>query len=144
MSSNQAAEIPQMPTVTQEANAEKSDLIVPSLFLSAATVLLGFIDPIYIHFEQQIALTMLLPGGGLVLLWAGPLLLRHVILYTGAGVLLATIALEAITQPTQLSVPLVAVWPLRILLVLLVGFSWGFLMRPPRWLRRALFAVIVP
>lgn len=146
MSFNQAAEIPQpqTPTVTQEVNAEKSDLLVPSLFLSAATILLGFIDPIYLHFEQQIALTVILTALGLVLLWMGTLSRRRVILYIGAAILLFTIALEAITQPTQLSVPLVAVWPLRILLVLLVGFSWAFLMRPPRWLRRALVAVLVP
>src|SRR6476620_4886047 len=137
MSLNQAAEIPQpqTPTVTQEVNAEKSDLLVPSLFLSAATILLGFIDPIYLHFEQQIAPTVIVTALGLVLLWAGTLMRRRAILYIGAAILLATIAVEAITQPTQLSVPLVAVWPLRILLVLLVGFSWAFLMRPPRWLR---------
>jgi DNA-binding beta-propeller fold protein YncE len=144
MSLNQAAEIPQTPSVTQEVDAEKSDFIVPSLFLSAATILLGFIDPIYLHYEQQIPLTIGLTLLGIVVLWTGALLRRRIVMYAGAAALLITIAIEATTQPTQLSVPLVAVWPLRILLVLLVGFAWGFLIRPPRWLRRALFAVIIP
>jgi outer membrane protein assembly factor BamB len=118
--------------------------MVPSLFISVAAILLGFIDPIYLHFEQQLVVTVVLTLIGLMLLWAGALLRYRIFLYAGTALLLGCIALEAITQPTQLSVPLVAVWPLRIILVLLVGFSWAFLMRPPRWLRRALVATLVP
>jgi hypothetical protein len=144
MSLDQAAGLQQAPSAAQDVDTEKSDLIVPSLFLSAAAIILGYIDPIYLHFEQQIPLTIGLILLGLALLWPGAILRLRVILYAGAVVLLGAIALEATSQPTQLSVPLVAVWPLRILLVLMVGLSWAFLMRPPRWLWRALFASAVP
>jgi DNA-binding beta-propeller fold protein YncE len=144
MSLNRIADIPQAPTSIQEESDEQSDFIVPSLFISAAAVILGFIDPIYLHFGQQTALTVGITVLGLALLWPGAILRRGAIMYAGVAVLLGAIAFEAITQPTQLSVPLVAVWPLRILLVLLVAFAWAFLMRPPRWLSRALIACAVP
>ena len=144
MSLSQTVEVPRAPSSLQEENAEKSDLIVPSLFISAAAIILGFIDPIYLRFSQQTALTVGLTVLGLALVWVGTLLRRRIALYAGVMVLLGAITVEAMTQPTQLSVPLVAVWPLRILLVLLVAFAWAFLMRPPRWLSRALVAAAVP
>lgn len=144
MSLNHAAEIPQSPIAAQEAEADKTDFIVPSLFLSAAAIILGFVDPLYLSYEVRPVETAVFTLVGLVILWVGTFLRRRAILYTGVGALLLMIAVEATTQPTQLSVPLVAIWPLRILLVLMVGFSWAFLMRPPRWLRRALVATVVP
>ncbi|MEO8287946.1 MAG: NHL repeat-containing protein [Chloroflexota bacterium] len=144
MSLDHATEIPQTEIAATESNAERGDYIIPSLFLSAAAIILAFIDPIHIRFEPHLLETAIATALGLAVLWVGTIMLRPAVLYTGVALLLVTIAVEAITQPTQLSVPLVAIWPLRILLVLLVGFSWAFLMRPPRWFSRALVAVIVP
>jgi streptogramin lyase len=144
MSLSHTVEVPQAPGALHEEDDEESDLIVPSLFISAAAIILGFIDPIYLRFAQQTAITVGVTALGLALVWTGAILQRRVVMYAGVAVLLGAIAVEAMTQPTQLSVPLVAVWPLRILLVLLVAFAWALLMRPPRWLRRALVATAVP
>jgi DNA-binding beta-propeller fold protein YncE len=142
----------QTPTAAQEPGQDNkqstgrstADLVIPSLFLSVAALLLALIDPIYVHFQPHPIPTLSIIFIGAALLWLGTLTRRMQILYIGAAVLLATITVQAITQPTFLSVPVTAVWPLRILLVMLVGCSWAFLMRPPRWLSRAILGFAVP
>ncbi|MFL5731648.1 MAG: PQQ-binding-like beta-propeller repeat protein, partial [Chloroflexia bacterium] len=62
----------------------------------------------------------------------------------GVALLLVILSAGVITQPSQLSVPIVAIWPLRLALVLLVALSWAFLMHPPPWLGRALLAFSIP
>jgi DNA-binding beta-propeller fold protein YncE len=102
------------------------------------------VAPVYVHFEAQPALTLALATCGALLLIGGSIMLYLSVLYAGAGLTLSTIAWQAATQPVLLGVPLTAVWPLRILLVLLVGGTWALLMRPPAWLGRALVAGAVP
>jgi DNA-binding beta-propeller fold protein YncE len=66
------------------------------------------------------------------------------LIFAASGALIALCAICVVTQPTQLATPIVLIWPLRLALVLLVGFTWGFLLHPPSWLRRALVAFVVP
>lgn len=135
-----------MPALSEkeETDARPADYILPSLFLTIAAIVLAWIIPIYFAFEPRPVETIIVSAVGVALLWAGALLRRRIVMYAGVAVLLLTIGLETTTQPTPLSVPLVAVWPLRVVLVLLVTWSWAFLMRPPRWLNRALVAVVLP
>ena len=65
-------------------------------------------------------------------------------MFVGVALLLVILSAGVITQPSQLSVPIVAIWPLRLALVLLVALSWAFLMHPPPWLGRALLAFSIP
>jgi hypothetical protein len=64
--------------------------------------------------------------------------------FGGTAVLFLGIGAGVVTQPAQFNVPLLAVWPLRLALVLLVVCAWAFLMSPVRWLRRALVAFVIP
>jgi hypothetical protein len=131
-------------TDRQKAPSERLDRVLPSLFISAASLILCWLDPIYIHFEARPFETVVLVAFGVALLWLGTLVRRDLIMFVGVAVLLATTTIATVTQPTRLSVPIVAVWPLRAVLVILVAWSWAFLMRPPRWLSRALFAAAIP
>src|SRR5213075_2557307 len=83
-------------------------------------------------------------GAGILLLALG--LWRRVmpLLFAGTGVLFLSIGAGVITQPAQFNVPILAVWPLRLALVLLVVCAWAFLMSPTQWLRRALVAFVIP
>ena len=67
----------------------------------------------------------------LALVWFGVWRRNMALLYVGVGLVLATLAVQSVTQPSPLSVRIVTIWPLRMLLVVLVGVPWAFLMRPP-------------
>src|SRR5436190_2064172 len=141
MASIEAGSSPPTASVTNE---ERADLLVPALFISAAALILAIQDPINIQFEPRPTETLVITLLGIALVgWAT--FRRSLPLYfVGVAVLLITMTVGVITQPSQLSVPVVAIWPLRAALVLLVALSWAFLMSPPRWLRRALLAAIIP
>jgi hypothetical protein len=128
----------------QKASLERLDRVLPSLFISVAALILWWITPIYMHFEIRPVETTALTILGVTLVWWGTLKRYRVLMYVAVALLLATTTLETVTQPMPLSVPIVSVWPLRAILVILIAWSWAFLMRPPRWLNRALFAIAVP
>jgi sugar lactone lactonase YvrE len=123
---------------------QQRDYLLPSLFVAAAAIILAIQDPINIQFEPRPLLTYSIVGVGVVLLAIG--LWRRILplLFVGTGILFLSIAAGVITQPAQFNVPILAVWPLRLALVLLVICAWAFLMSPVRWLRRALIAFVIP
>ncbi len=139
-----SGDAPLTANIEPEKSADLADHILPPLFITVAAIILAWLDPVYLQFERRPIETIILNSVGVSLIWLGIFSRRRLMMYIGVAVLLAVITLEVSTQPTRLSVPIVAVWPLRIVLVLLVGWSWAFLMRPPRWLGRALFAFALP
>lgn len=140
----QTAEESQITQGEPAAKSDGRDLILPSVFVSAAGLILAALDPMYVRFEAKPLETLGLTAVAVVVLWWGTLVRRPIIMYAGVAALLLITTIGTVTQPTRLSVPIVAVWPLRVILVLLVAWSWAFLMRPPRWLNRALLATVVP
>jgi|GEM_PF-1834751 len=139
-----SGDAPLTANIEPEKSADLADHILPPLFITVAAIILAWLDPVYLQFERRPIETIILNSAGILLIWLGIFSRRRLMMYIGVAVLLAVITFEVSTQPTRLSVPIVAVWPLRIVLVLLVGWSWAFLMRPPRWLSRALFAFALP
>lgn len=120
------------------------DPLLSSLFLSAAALILAFENPIYVEFQPHLWETIGVSLAAIALLgWAS---FRHnwALLFVGAGALLITIAAGAISQPAQVNLPVSAVWPVRLAIVLLVGSAWAFLLRPVSWLRRGLLAFTLP
>lgn len=131
-------------TLNSKINSgERRDLIVPTVFLTGAALILAWLDPVNIHFQTYPTETLAVTVLEVAFLWFAALSRNMRLYYIAVGVLLVTIAVEVTTQPAPLSVPVVAIWPLRILLVLLVMGAWGFLMRPPTWLGRGLIAFLV-
>jgi hypothetical protein len=124
--------------------AAESDLLLPSLFISAAAIILALQDPINVHFEARPVETIALTVFGAVLVLGASWKRNFPVLFAAVLLLLVTLTAGVVTQPAQLSVPIVAIWPLRLALVLLVALSWAFLMHPPSWLGRALLAFCVP
>jgi hypothetical protein len=59
------------------------------------------------------------------------------VLFAGVALVLALAAEEVVTQPSLLSIPITAIWPARVSIVLFVAIIWTLLMRPPSWLERA-------
>jgi DNA-binding beta-propeller fold protein YncE len=105
-------------------------------------VILSVIFPIHVDFQPQPELSI-----GLALLSAaavgfGTLTLRPPILYAGVALILSIATIETITQPSLLSVPITAIWPARVSMVLLIGVIWALLMRPPSWLERAIMGFV--
>src|SRR4051794_8618724 len=125
------------PDVKDAEQAHQRDLILPSLFISAAALILAYQDPVNYAFKSWPELTLAVAILGVALVAFATWRRIMPLLFAGVGILLVTIAFGVVTQPTQLSVPVVAIWPLRVALVFLVGFSWAFLMQPAGWLRRA-------
>jgi hypothetical protein len=145
MSLDHVDETAQPPSLS-DANPEAAepDLLLPSLFISAASIILALQDPINVHFQARPIETMALALFGTVLVLGASWRRNLVVVYAGVALLLATLSAGVITQPAQLNVPIVAIWPLRLALVLLVAMSWAFLMHPPSWLGRALVAFTIP
>jgi sugar lactone lactonase YvrE len=123
---------------------QQRDFLLPSLFVAAAALILAIQDPINIQFQPRPILTYVIVGLGILLLALGLWKRIPRVLMAGSVILFLSIAAGVITQPAQFNVPILAVWPLRLALVLLVVCAWAFLMSPARWLRRALVAFVIP
>ncbi|MDQ5822974.1 MAG: hypothetical protein M3441_02045 [Chloroflexota bacterium] len=120
------------------------DPLLSSVFLVAAAFILALQNPIYVELQPRPVESLVLCGLGLVLLVAANVLRRATLLAAGSAVLLLVVAAGTMSQPAQLGVPLISVWPLRVGVVLLVAVAWAFLLQPPWWVRRALLAFLVP
>jgi DNA-binding beta-propeller fold protein YncE len=128
--------------IGETPSGESRDLLLPTVFLTGAALILAWLDPVYFHFHAYPLETLGAVALELVFVWFAVLRWSMRLLYVGTGLVFATIAVQAATQPSPLSVPILAIWPLRIVLVLMVLGSWAFLMRPPDWLRRAVAAFL--
>ena len=141
------------PTTTQETSlreflksqpkVENADLLLPSFFLVAAAAILAFQDPLNWGFQPHLTETLVAVVAGAVVSGLGVWRRSLPVVLVGAAILLATITAGVMSQPSQFGVPPVAIWPLRLLLILLVAGAWAFLMRPPGWLLRALAAFTI-
>ena len=122
----------------------RPDLLLPTLFLCAATLLLAAIDPIYVGLQPYLIPTLLVAVAGTLV--AGMGALRHdlPLLVAGSVFLIGLLALCLGTQPVALGSALSVVWPLRLGLFGLVVVAWAVLLSPPLWLRRAINALVVP
>ena len=133
-----------VPPGANRGTGQQTDMWLASIYLCTAAVLLAFIDPVTIEFEPRSVESL---GAAivvsLVVLFATARRVRW-LLYSGVAMLFALILACVISQPSALNVPVVSIWPLRILLVMLVGFPWALLMRPRPLLRQALIGVAVP
>jgi hypothetical protein len=137
---NQAYETERTPAgadLDESAGGRQRDLFLPSLFISITGVLLLLGFPIHVDFQPQRELSIALALLGAAVVWFGTLTRRMPILYSGVGLVLAVAAVAVVTQPSLLSVPVTAIWPARVSMVLLVAVIWIWLMRPPAWLERA-------
>ena len=130
-------------TGTAEVATQQRDLVLPAIFLTGAALILAWLDPLYFQFQPYPIETIVVVLVELALVWFAVWRRNMALLYVGVGFVLATLAVQSVTQPSPLSVPIVAIWPLRMLLVVLVGVPWAFLMRPPAWLNRGLVAFVV-
>src|SRR4051812_26921173 len=99
---------------------EERDLFVPTFFLTGAALILAWLDPVYVRFQPYPIETLVVTGLELLVVWFAALRRNMLLLYISVGVVFITITLQAVTQPSPLSVPVLAIWPLRIVLVLLV------------------------
>ena len=120
------------------------DLFLPSLFLSAATLLLGAIDPIHVGLQSYLASTLLAAVAGSLVACLGALRRDLPLLVAGSVFLVGILALCLGTQPVALGSALSSVWPLRLGLMGLVVAAWAILMSPPLWVKRAMIASAVP
>ena len=129
---------------SNKTGGQQTDKWLASIYLCAAATLLAFIDPVTIQFEPRPVESLVAAGvGSLLVLFATARRMR-VLLYAGVAFLFALILVCVITQPSALNVPVVSIWPLRMLLVMLVGFPWALLMHPGPLLRRTLLGVAGP
>lgn len=122
----------------------RPDLLLPSLFLSAATLLLAAIDPIHVGLQSYPVPTLLVAAAGSALACLGALKRDVPLLVAGSIFLVGILALCLGTQPVALGAALASVWPLRLGLMGLVVAAWVFLLSPPLWLRRAVTALAIP
>ncbi|MEO6457408.1 MAG: NHL repeat-containing protein [Chloroflexia bacterium] len=120
------------------------DLLFPTLFLCAATLLLAAIDPIHVGLQSYLIPTILAAVTGSLVADMGALRHDVPLLVAGSVFLIGLLALCLGTQPVALGSALSAVWPLRLGLLGLVVVAWAVLMSPPLWLRRAINALVVP
>ena len=127
-----------------EAEPWQVDLSLPTVFLSAATVILGTINPVHYGFSPRPVETYIAAIAFVLLAAWGAYRNRIDAALTGSTLMLALIALCLTTQPARLGISTYTVWPLRTALFLLVLGSWAFLTKPPRWAKRALLALSVP
>lgn len=132
-----------IPITGETTTGESRDLFIPTLFLTGAALILAWLDPVYVRFQPYPVETLVVTGVELVVVWLATLTRNMKLLYASVGIVFLTIIAQAATQPSPLSVPILAIWPLRIVLVLLVAGSWIFLMRPPAWLGRAVGAFLI-
>ena len=140
MHSRKHGEITWRDPLGSETEPWRPDLLLPSLFVSAASLMLAIIDPIHIAYQPRPVLTIIAVLSGVVVVWWGTMRGRVRVVFAGVGLLLSLVALCLITQPAQLGAAMATVWPLRVGLLLLVAVAWAFLMSPPLWARRALTA----
>jgi streptogramin lyase len=122
----------------------RTDLVLPSFFLAAATLILAYINPAYLGFKARPVETYVAVILSIAIVMWGLYKERAAYVLVGSGLLLLLVALCLSTQPSQLGISSSSVWPLRVSLFLLVASSWAFLTRPPIWARRALVALAVP
>lgn len=144
MSSVSSSEIPHVQAATPDGEDRPLDFLLSSVFLAAASLILAFENPVNIEFQPRLPETIGLCAAGIaLLLWAN--VRRSLLaLLLGAGVLLATVATGTMSQPAQVNLPVVAIWPMRLAIVVLVGVAWAFLLQPPAWFRRGLIAFAIP
>ncbi|HET6313788.1 MAG TPA: hypothetical protein VFH60_08135 [Chloroflexia bacterium] len=144
MSSVSARELTREEAPQPAARSHGLDPLLSSVFLAAAALILALQNPIYVELKPRPVESMVLCAVGIVLL-AGANVLRNMpMLGAGSAVLLLVVAAGTMSQPAQLAVPLIAAWPLRVGVVLLVAAAWAFLLQPPWWARRALLAFLLP
>ncbi len=122
----------------------RTDLVLPSFFLSAATLILATINPTYYGFAPHLIETYVVVLLCIAVTGWGVYKGRLDGVLLGSGLMLLLIALCLTTQPTRLGISTNTVWPLRSALFMLVAGSWAFLMRPPMWARRAMMAISIP
>ena len=127
-----------------EARPWQADLTLSAFFLAAASLLLAFIDPVYLGYSSQVFLTLLLSAAGAGALMWGVYKADLRLYFMAAAYLFLLLAVCLASQPAQLGAPLFAILPLRVALFAIVFVAWVFLMRPPLWARRALVAIFVP
>src|SRR3954454_14774575 len=144
MATTQTDELTLRDLFTPKPQGESADLSLPALFLVAASFILGFQNPIYYDLRGHTLETLGLALVGSLIVGVGLWKRKPILFYAGSVWLLGTTVLGVITQPAQFGTAAVSVWPLRIILLLLVVGAWAFLLRPPDWMRRALFAVAIP
>jgi hypothetical protein len=135
----QAGDAPPKPS-----EADEHDLWLPSLYVSAAATILAFITPVHIQFQPRLVESVVAAGLVVLIVLIATLRRNMPLLFAGVGALFLIAGAGVVTQPSVLTVPVVAIWPLRMSLVLLIALPWAFLMRPPQLLRRALVAIVVP
>ncbi|HEY0068465.1 MAG TPA: hypothetical protein VGE04_00700, partial [Chloroflexia bacterium] len=119
------------------------DLLLPSLFISTTGFILAVAFPVHFEFQPQRELSLALALLGAAVVWLGTLTRRMPILFAGVGLVLGVAAAEVVTQPSLLSIPITAIWPARVSMVLFVAMIWTLLMRPPSWLERATLGFLV-
>jgi hypothetical protein len=140
LSSNLQAE----DALPRPSQADKKDLGLPSVYVSAAAMILAIITPIHIQFQPRQLESVLATGMAVIVVLLATLRRNLPLLFASVGALLLVAAAGVVTQPSVLTVPVVAIWPLRMSLVLLIALPWAFLMQPRSLLRRALVAIAVP
>jgi hypothetical protein len=144
MSSVTARELTREEAPQSAARSHQLDPLLSSVFLAAAALILALQNPVYVELRPRPVESMVLCGLGIALLAAANLLRNGPLLAAGSAILLLVVAAGTMSQPAQLAVPLVSVWPLRVGVVLLVAAAWAFLLQPPWWVRRALLAFLLP
>jgi hypothetical protein len=128
----------------QGSQIEQRDLWLPSLYISAAAVIVAVILPVSVQFQPQPAWSIGAALAGTAVVLAASARGIMPLLFVGVAWLLAVAGACVISQPSVLSVPVVAVWPIRLALVLVVALPWALLMRPPRLVVRAILGFAVP
>lgn len=144
MSSAPAREVPNVKAAGPVQQAGGLDFLLSSVFLSAASLILAFENPVTFQYQPRLIETIgVCIVGILLLVWAN--LRRNLaVLLAGVAILLSAITVGTLSQPAQVNLPVVAIWPMRLAIILMVGVAWAFLMQPPSWLRRALVAFVIP
>lgn len=140
----EAYEAPKTQDAKPAPERKQLDPLLSSIFLGAAATVLSVENPINIEFQPRLLETLAVCALGVVLLAWANLRPNLIVLFSGAALLLGTVSVGTISQPAQVNLPLSAVLPLRLAIVLLVAFAWAFLLQPPAWLGRALAAISIP
>lgn len=144
MPSAPAGEIPHVDPAISSGERRPLDFLLSSVFLVAASFILAFENPVNVEFQPRLVETLgVCLAGTALLVWAN--LRRSLLaLLLAAAILLVTVGAGTMSQPAQVNLPVVAIWPMRIAIVVLVGFAWAFLLQPPPWFRRGLIAFALP
>src|SRR5687768_5269222 len=127
-----------------ETDGWQPDIILPTLFLCAATLLLAAILPIHVGRQSYMVATVLAATAGSIITGMGAYRRDVPLLVAGSSFLAGLLALCLASQPVALGSPLSAAWPLRLGLLGLVVIAWVVLLSPPLWVRRAINAIAIP